>query len=137
MTKFWPSANSPPPRGKPPTLAILDELLSDGRIDMTVRGADGRDRDVELDVRGREAELTEPESLWDGLGFTPGTLPPVIGEVTPGGPAERAGLLRGDRLLRAGGEPMDNWATWVEFIPRAPGRDRVGGRSAWRAGNAR
>ena len=102
------------------TLAILDELLRDGRIDMTVEGADGRARAVELDVRGREAELTEPESLWEGLGFSPGALPPVIGEVTPGGPAERAGLVRGDRLLRAGGEPMDNWATWVEFIRARP-----------------
>ena len=102
------------------TLAILDELLRDGRIDMTVEGADGRARAVELDVRGREAELTEPESLWEGLGFSPGALPPVIGEVTPGGPAERAGLVRGDRLLRAGGEHMDNWATWVEFIRARP-----------------
>ncbi len=112
--------NQPTPTWEAATLAILDELLRDGRIDMTVEGADGRARAVELDVRGREAELTEPESLWDGLGFTPGALPPVIGEVTPGGPAESAGLLRGDRLLQAGGEPMDNWATWVEFIRARP-----------------
>ncbi len=112
--------DQPTPTWEAATLAILDELLRDGRIDMTVEGADGRARAVELDVRGREAELTEPESLWDGLGFTPGALPPVIGEVTPGGPAESAGLLRGDRLLQAGGEPMDNWATWVEFIRARP-----------------
>ena len=112
--------DQPTPTWEAVTLAILDELLRDGRIDMTVEGADGRARAVELDVRGREAELTEPESLWDGLGFTPGALPPVIGELTPGGPAERAGLLRGDRLLQAGGEPMDNWATWVEFIRARP-----------------
>ena len=112
--------DQPTPTWEAATLAILDELLRDGRIDMTVEGADGRARAVELDVRGREAELTEPESLWEGLGFAPGALPPVIGELTPGGPAERAGLLRGDRLLRAGGEPMDNWATWVEFIRARP-----------------
>ncbi len=112
--------DQPTPTWEAATLAILDELLRDGRIDMTVEGADGRSRSVELDVRGREAELTEPESLWDGLGFTPGALPPVIGELTPGGPAERAGLLPGDRLLQAGGEPMDNWATWVEFIRARP-----------------
>ena len=102
------------------TLAILDELLSDGLIDMTVEGVDGRARRVELDVRGREAELTEPDSLWEGLGFSPGALPPVIGEVTPGGPAERAGFVRGDRLLSADGESIDNWGTWVEFIRARP-----------------
>ena len=103
------------------TLAILDELLSDGRIDMTVEGADGQSRTVELDVRGREAELTEPESLWDGLGFAPGALPPVIGELTADGPAERAGFRRGDRLLSAAGEPIDDWGTWVQFIRARPG----------------
>ena len=103
------------------TLAILDELLSDGRIDMTVEGADGQSRMVELDVRGREAELTEPESLWDGLGFAPGALPPVIGELTADGPAERAGFRRGDRLLSAAGEPIDHWGTWVQFIRARPG----------------
>ena len=110
----------PTPTWEAATLAILDELLTDGRIDLTVKGADGRDRAVELDVRGREAELTEPESLWDGLGFSLGALPPVIGEVTPDGPAERAGLVRGDRLLSAENELIDNWATWVEFVRARP-----------------
>ena len=114
--------DQPTPTWEAATLAILDELLRDGRIDMTVEGADGRTRTVELDVRGREAELTEPESLWEGLGFSPGALPPVIGAVTPDGPAERAGFLQGDRLLNAEGEPMDNWATWVEFIRSRPGQ---------------
>ena len=112
----------PTPTWEAATLAILDELLGDGRIDMTVEGADGRVRTVELDVRGREAELTEPESLWDGLGFSPGALPPVIGAVTPGGPAERAGFLPGDRLLSVQGEPVEDWAAWVEFIRSRPGQ---------------
>ncbi len=103
------------------TLAILDELLNDGRIDLTVEGSDGSPRMVELDVRGREAELTEPDALWDGLGFAPGALPPIIGTLTAGGPAERAGFLPGDRLLSAAAEPIDDWGAWVEFVRARPG----------------
>ena len=111
----------PTPTLESVTLAILGELLRDGNIEMTVEGADGTARPVELDVRGRESELTEPEALWTGLGFTPGALPPVIGELVPDAPAERAGLQPGDRLLSAGGEPIDHWGTWVEYIRARPG----------------
>src|SRR5688572_25148253 len=38
------------------TLRLLDEILDDGRIELTVREPDGATRDVELDVRGREEE---------------------------------------------------------------------------------
>src|SRR5688572_30301192 len=54
------------------TLQILDALLDDGRIDLTVRDLTGATRDVELDVRGRAQELTEPAVLFDGLGLRPG-----------------------------------------------------------------
>src|SRR5690606_14006764 len=67
------------------TLAMLDELLNDGRLDMVVRGADGDVRTVELDVRGRVSELTEPEALFVGLGISQlPTRPADIGTVTEG-----------------------------------------------------
>ena len=103
------------------TIGILEQLLGDGLIDMTVKGGDGQARTVELDVRGREAGLTEPGALWSGLGFAPGALPPVIGDVVADAPAERAGFRRGDRLVSAGGEPVGNWRAWVEYIRARPG----------------
>lgn len=87
-------------------VAILDELLSDGVIDLEVSGADGDRRHVSLDVRGRESELTEPEALFDGLGIVTGPrLPAAVGAVTADSPAERAGLESGDRVMaiRGGG----------------------------------
>src|SRR5687767_14371547 len=73
------------------TLRLLDEILDDGRIELAVRSPNGAARDVTLDVRGREAELTEPAVLWEGLGFRPGT-PALAGLIESGKPAERAGL---------------------------------------------
>jgi regulator of sigma E protease len=99
---------------------LFDELLDDGRIDLTVRGHDGATRAVELDVRGREAELTEPTVLFRGLGFRPGA-PAMIGGVVEGSPAERAGLEVGDLVLRGNEQTIQGWGEWVEFLQSRPG----------------
>jgi regulator of sigma E protease len=102
------------------TLGILDELIGDGRLDLTVRSPDGTTRNVELDARGRAAELTEPAALFEGLGITPG-FAAVVGELVPGSPAERAGLAVGDLVVRVDGEPIDGWAQWVRALQSRPG----------------
>jgi regulator of sigma E protease len=102
------------------TLRILDELLADGRIDLTVRGSDGATRTVELDVRGRQQELTDPGVLYDGLGIQLGAAS-VVGSIVEASPAERAGLLPGDRVIRGNGEPIESWGQWVEFLRDKPG----------------
>jgi len=108
-------------------IAILDELLADGRIDLVVREAGGNERRVELDVRGRESELTEPDALFTGLGFSPGpTMPADIARVDPDSPAERAGLRADDRVLAVSGagvprERIQSWQQWLELIRRHPG----------------
>ena len=106
-------------------LAIYDELLGDGLIDLEVQALDGEPREVELDARGRLAELTaSPDSLFPGLGFEPGPgaslVPPEIVSVTPGSAAEEAGLRVGDRILEAAAEPI-RASNWVQFIQARPG----------------
>jgi regulator of sigma E protease len=104
------------------TLRILDELLADATIELTVRESDGDVRTVPLDVRGREAELTEPAALYRGLGLQPGpVIPAVVGEVTADSPAERAGLRVGDEVVRIGGRSIRGWEEWVGFIRERPG----------------
>jgi regulator of sigma E protease len=105
------------------TLQILDELLADGRIDLTIRRPNGDTHKVRLDVHGREAELTEPAALYTGLGIQLGPVAPaVIGSVTPGSPAAAAGLLAGDEVLMAGDSPIESWEQWVNFIRQRPGQ---------------
>ena len=102
------------------TLRLLDEILDEGRIELTVRQPSGATRSVELDVRGREHELTEPAVLFEGLGLQLGT-PAVASEVEEGKPAARAGLRRGDVIVRANGQPIEGWNQWVEFTQGKPG----------------
>jgi regulator of sigma E protease len=104
------------------TLSMFSELLADARVDLTVRAADGNIRNVVLDVRGREAELTEPGALFTGLGIRPGpVVPAVIADVTPDAPAAQAGFAAGDEVIRAGDTDVQNWEQWVEFIRQRPG----------------
>jgi len=106
-------------------LAMLNEMLSDGDIPLIVRGS-GSDaageRSVVLRSAGRESELTEPGQLFKGLGFHPWSpeLPAVIDEVTPGSPAEDAGLRSHDLILAAQGESVDSWPDWVEYVRARP-----------------
>ena len=102
-------------------LAMLDQLLAAGRIPLTLREADGGLRRAELDVRGREAELTEPDALFTGLGLRLGyVIPAVIGDVVSGQSAEAAGLEVGDRVVAADGRPIEGWTQWVEFVRERP-----------------
>jgi len=103
-------------------LAMLDSLLADGDIPLQVEGEDGQQRSVILRTAGEESNLTEPGQLFNGLGFQPWSpdLPPVIDEITPGGPADQAGLRSGDEVLAAAGSPITSWPQWVEFIRARP-----------------
>ena len=49
--------------------------------------------------------------------------PPVVGAVTPGSPAERAGILRGDRILTVGGDQVDTWDDLFIAIGTRPDRE--------------
>ena len=49
-------------------------------------------------------------------------LPAVIGEVSSGSPAREGGLEPGDRVVSAGGTPVDFWAQFVDVVRASPGR---------------
>lgn len=57
----------------------------------------------------------------------PGLMPtrflPVVSAVEDGGPAAKAGLKPGDRLLTADGRPVSSWEDWVSLIHNSPGKE--------------
>lgn len=50
-------------------------------------------------------------------------VPAVIGQVNPGSPAARAGIETGDRIVSAGGQPIDTWGEFVQVVQAHPGRE--------------
>jgi regulator of sigma E protease len=81
---------------------------------VTLRFADAPDVTLRLPATaGERAEM---------IGALRPLYEPVIGEVAPGTPAERAGLRPGDRVLEAAGEPVRSWQDFVRAVETHPAR---------------
>ncbi len=105
-------------------LAMIAGVVRDGELTLRVRGVGGHERSLSLVVPpAQRLGVTEPGAWSAGLGFqfTRPLLPPVIGTVVPGQPAERAGLHAGDVLVRVAGRPVADFADVVAQIAPRPG----------------
>jgi regulator of sigma E protease len=105
--------------------ALLEDLLDDGRVDLHVRGADQRQRDLQLavpDERERHS-LTEPGALLTGIGFDfrAPEVPPIIDRPVPAGPAEQAGVKSGDRVLAVDEHAVATSTEFRDYISKRPG----------------
>lgn len=67
------------------------------------------------------SEQEQPDLL-GGLGLTPeiAMLAPVLAEISPDSPAQRAGLRPGDRLVSADDQSMVDWMQWVKYVKARP-----------------
>lgn len=103
-------------------LGILSGIVENGQVTLDVRGMDGETRQAVIEIDGDRRRFTEPGELFPVLGLTRWhpTVAPEIGDVTPDGSAAASGLLAGDLVLTAEGEPVLTWAAWVDFVRDRP-----------------
>jgi regulator of sigma E protease len=101
---------------------LLDRIGDTGSIRFSVRYP-GSEMVYESEGFVHEWLSSEEQpDLFAGLGivmFTP-EVPPVVESVVAGSPAERSGLLPGDRILRADGVEMKLWMDWVDYVRARP-----------------
>lgn len=102
-------------------LALVERLGESGTIRIEARPLDGGGvRRHELLIDRWLANEDEPDTL-GSLGLVPG-FPAVLGSIVADGPAARAGVLEGDRIVSADGEAVAGWADWVRVVRASPGR---------------
>jgi regulator of sigma E protease len=102
---------------------ILQAALQRQSVRLETEDARGRVATVELDLRGFPADAVEGDVLERvGLRLYRPPLEPVLGKLVAGGPAERAGLKEGDRIVRVDGAPVDTWETLVNAVRARPGK---------------
>lgn len=107
--------------------AVVDRLfpyvLRGEPVELEVRDGRGGEHLLTLDLTGLD-EALEPDALLSRVGMEPKQPPiePVVGEVVPDSPAERAGLRNGDRILTVEGRAVDDWTQVVATVRESPGR---------------
>lgn len=70
-------------------------------------------------------DINQPKQNWLALlGFVPTKpfVPAVVGEVLKNGPADKAGLLLGDKVLSINEKPIQNWQDFVKVVQSNPGQ---------------
>ena len=103
-------------------LAILDQGLDGGRLEIKVTDADGGEYIRELNLADTRL-LADEGDIFEHIGFSQWwpELAAEIGGVFDEGAAKQAGLQQGDVVVRANGEEVGQWLQLVELIRKNPG----------------
>lgn len=102
-------------------LLLLESVLEDGRVEVTVISEDGTSAIRSLSF-GESGLLKKDGEILENIGLSPWqpVLEPVISEVQSGTAAERSGLRPGDRIVEADGQAVRTWAEWVDYVRARP-----------------
>lgn len=92
---------------------VVVETINDAR-EISFRKLDLSTATVDQDKQDIAAQL--------GLTLQRPRVPAVLGKLSPGGSAEAAGLRAGDRVVRIGTRPVDDWTVLVSTVRDAPGQ---------------
>ena len=102
------------------TMAMLERLGETGQLQISAVPAGQPDsRDYFIALNSWQSDTAEPDPL-GSLGFIQYEIPPVLDTIVPGGAAEQAGLMTGDRIVSVNGLPVTGWVEWVNIVRASP-----------------
>lgn len=104
-------------------LYLFQRALDRALVTVEVRDTNGERQSRRIDFSDLPPSEVSAALLERSVGLLPQlpAPPPVIGATDPG-PAERAGLRAGDRILEADGQRIDSWETLAAAIRDSPGQ---------------
>jgi regulator of sigma E protease len=101
---------------------IVGATLEDSALKLEIEEPGAAPRTVTLDLQGMGVDEFAGGRLFEALGLAPKrpVIPPIIGQVEAGGPADRGGLRRGDRVLAVDGKKLGSWREFVNVVRANP-----------------
>ncbi len=105
------------------TMALLDAALARRRSEVEVRSEDNRLQERFIDF-GAAPEVLGKGGLLKNLGLSVWRprVPPILEMVVPDKPAERAGMMPGDKVVAVDDKPVEIWRELVSYIRAHPGQ---------------
>jgi regulator of sigma E protease len=94
---------------------LLQRAVAGEPIAIAVESPDAARRTTTLDPTGLATGDLDGDII-ARLGIVPYSGPPRVGRVADGSPAARAGLLAGDRIVGAGGQPINSARALIDRI---------------------
>ena len=100
---------------------LIKNVFTRQQTSLVVRGQDGVQRNVTLDL-GKVR--SDPQYLFDDLGFDTYQPPiaPILARITPGSPAQQAGLKDGDRAVALNGVALKSFQEFQRGVSSHPGQ---------------
>jgi len=112
--------NTETPDWESTLVAILDRMVADGAVPLTLEDENGRQRRATILVGDDASRLTEPGLLFEGLGFLPWRPAAVIAAVSEGGAASQVDLETGDRITSVDGQAVRTSSDLIDEVSARP-----------------
>jgi regulator of sigma E protease len=104
------------------SMSLINRIGDSGQIEIMASPAPGINKQqFILDVQDWMVNK-EPRELIRDLGITPykPDIPAILGQILEESPAQAAGLMVGDKIIRADGQRIDTWFDLVDIIKISP-----------------
>lgn len=105
-------------------LQLIRRLGETGVLELQVRDVQGSaEQQLQLRLNDWLKGAEEPDPI-GSLGIRPWRpeIQPIIAQLDPEGPAQKAGITLGDRLLSLDGEPLNEWQEVIDQVGSLPGK---------------
>jgi len=102
---------------------LIGRLGESGNIHFTVRYPNSTlNYEIDVPLDGWMRGVKDPDPF-KGLGIEQAyPVMTIVGEVTANSPAERAGFIAGDKIVKVDDLVIDDWRVWVDYIRSHPAK---------------